>query len=94
MGTVGKRRFIIFGCPIRHDEEKVVKNNMNVNLSGETLNTIKEALNTRKYILKEKIELAEYTGKISQDRVVDFKSELKRVEGALTEFNLSINLNK
>lgn len=94
MGTVGKRRFIIFSCPISYDVEKGKKNNMNINLSDETLNTIKEALNTRKYILKEKIELAEYTGKISQDRVVDFKSKLKRVESALAEFNLSININK
>lgn len=67
---------------------------MNINLSDETANTIKKALNTRKFILKEKIGLAEYTGKISEDRVAEFKSELARVEIAISEFNTSINLNK
>lgn len=94
MGTVGKRRFIIFSCPISHDVEKGEKNNMNINLSDETANTIKKALNTRKIFFKEKIKLAEYTGKISADRVSEFKSELARVEIAISEFNTSINLNK
>lgn len=67
---------------------------MNINLSDETANTIKKALNTRKFILKEKIGLAEYTGKISADRVSEFKSELMLIEIAISEFNASINLNK
>lgn len=67
---------------------------MNINLSDETANTIKKALNTRKFIFKEKIGLAKYTGKISEDRVAEFKSELARVEIAISEFNTSININK
>mgnify|MGYP006870341573 FL=1 len=94
MGTVGKRRFIIFSCPISHDVEKGEKNNMNINLSDETIKTIEKALLTRQFLFKEKIELAAYTGKISEDRVSEFKSELARVEIAISEFNTSINLKK
>ena len=67
---------------------------MNINLSDETANTIKKALNTRKFIFEEKIKLAEYTGKISADRVSEFKSELMLIKIAISEFNTSINLNK
>lgn len=70
------------------------KNNMNINLSDETIKTIEKALLNRQLLFKEKIELAAYTGKISADRVSEFKSALARVESAISEFNTSINLNK
>lgn len=67
---------------------------MNINLSDETIKTIAKALLTRQFLFKEKIELAAYTGKISGDRVSEFKSELALVEIAISEFNASINHNK
>lgn len=70
------------------------KNNMNINLSDETIKTIEKALLTKQFFFKEKIELAAYTEKVSADRVSEFKSELARVEIAISEFNASINLNK
>lgn len=71
-----------------------MKDNMNINLSDEAIKTIEKALLTKQFFFKEKIGLAAYTGKVSADRVSEFKSELARVEIAIAEFNASININK